>query len=74
MAKDVELEYRRLVEQNRVLRQALSGMLGNYIELKRISLIYARSDAPNWMPSLTENDDIHVIAARAALAATKETP
>jgi hypothetical protein len=50
------------------LRETLEGMLGNYLELKRLSLIAARSDRPNWMPGMTEEDDCHVIRARAILA------
>ncbi len=50
---------------------ALEGLLENYLTLKRISLIVARSDGP-WAGShLTEDDDVHVIAARAALALAK---
>lgn len=59
--------------QNAELREALSGMLENYIELKRFSLCIARSDAPNWVgAAMTPEDDIHVIAARQALAAQPE--
>lgn len=55
------------------MREALNGILENYIELKRITLHMAKSDAPNWIgKNLTVDDDIHVIAARAAIAkATK---
>lgn len=54
------------------LVQAAKGMLENYIQLKRISLAVARSDNPDWMPSLTEDGDIHVIAIRKAIAKAEE--
>ncbi len=54
------------------LLEALEGMLENYIELKRISLCMAKSDAPNWIgASMTPEDDVHVIAARQAIAKAK---
>lgn len=63
----------RLLAHNEMLRKALDGMLGNYIEMKRIILITASSDAPNWIGArITPEDDIHVIAARAALEQTEE--
>jgi hypothetical protein len=54
--------------QEKALLDALKNMMGNYLSLKRMSLILARSDSPNWMPNLDENDDIYVIAARKAIA------
>lgn len=55
--------------------EALQGMLENYIELKRISLMVAQSDAPNWAgATLTVEDDIHVIKARAILARATPQP
>lgn len=57
------------------LEKAVSGMLENYIQLKQITLAMARSDSPNWIGSrLTPDDDIHVVAVRAAMSAheTKE--
>lgn len=58
---DRETHYTELVE-------AYSAMLENYVELKRISLIVAKSDAPNWIGAgFTVEDDIHVQKARALL-------
>lgn len=58
----------------RKLLEAVKGMLENYIELKKISLIMARSDRPNWGQGLTENDDIHVLAVREAIAEAEGNP
>ena len=59
----------RLIAAAPELLVALSAMLANYLELKRVSLALARSDAPNWIGSpMTPDDDIHVIKARAAIA------
>lgn len=61
-------ELTTLETRNRQLVQAASGMLENYLELKRISLAMACSDAPNWMgANLTPDDDVHVIAVRKVL-------
>lgn len=61
-------DHNKVREERDKLRQALGGMLDNYIELKHISLIMARSDAPGWIGrGMTVDDDIHVQKARAAL-------
>lgn len=66
----VAKRYDSVVTQRDALAAALRGMLDNYIELKRITLAVARSDSPNWLGcQMTPEDDIHVKAARAALAA-----
>lgn len=69
----VPIEVARDLERRAAaLREALDGMLPSYIELKRISLYLANSDAPNWCGRhLTVDDDVNVIAARAVLDATK---
>lgn len=66
-----ELKYPigKLLGQRNELLAACKGMLANYIELKRIALLVAKSDAPNWVGSgLTAEDDIHVTAVKAAIA------
>lgn len=73
-AEDYASQITKLEAQVAELSRALTGMLGNYLELKRLSLILARSDNSGWAPGLTENDDVHVIAARKAIDAAKAKP
>jgi hypothetical protein len=57
----------------KVSQDAMRGMLGNYIELKRISLYMAKSDSPNWIGrDMQPEDDIHVQAVTAALQPGRE--
>jgi hypothetical protein len=80
MCRLCELESQLATERERVkaLDGASRGMLENYLELKNISLILAKSDAPGWIGrGMTVDDDVHVQAVRAALTtppgATEET-
>jgi hypothetical protein len=73
VCKAIELENAALAAQLEEARRAMTGMLENYITLKEMSLVLARSDAPNWIGrNMTADDDIHVIAVRKSLAALTE--
>ena len=68
VAFDTDQANARLISAAPDLLEACKGMLENYITLRRISLDLARSDRPGWCPGVTVDDDVHVIAVRAAIA------